>query len=107
MSELNESGDAVTLRQLREAQHLTQQRIAIPLGITQDQVSRLEQRRDHKVSTLRSYVEALGGRLSIVVELPNQGTFALSVSAPLDSVSNKHAKLRDSKPARRHSRQLT
>ena len=40
------------------------------LGITQDNVSRLEKRSDVLLSTLRSYIEAMGGKLRIDVELP-------------------------------------
>ena len=42
------------------------------LGIGQDSVSRLEQQSDLLISTLRGYVEAMGGRLSLIAELPNQ-----------------------------------
>src|SRR5215472_10788283 len=38
------------------------------LGMTQDGVSRLEKRTDLLLSTLREYVEALAGRLSLVAE---------------------------------------
>lgn len=50
----------------RQAHKLTQKRMAQVLGIGQDSVSRLEQRSDLLISTLRGYVEALGGRLSLV-----------------------------------------
>ena len=52
----------ISLRELRRAHKLTQERIAETLGIGQDQVSCLEQRSDLLLSTLRSYVEAMGGR---------------------------------------------
>jgi len=55
----------MSLRELRRAHKLTQERIAETLGIGQDQVSRLEQRSDLLLSTLRSYVEAMGGRLTL------------------------------------------
>jgi transcriptional regulator with XRE-family HTH domain len=61
-----------SLQELRQALQLTQQRLAKKLGIGQDGVSRLEQRSDLLLSTLRSYVEALGGRLSLVAEFPNR-----------------------------------
>jgi hypothetical protein len=47
------------------------------LGISQDSVSRLEQRSDLLISTLRGSVEAMGGRLSLVVEFPNQDPVVL------------------------------
>jgi hypothetical protein len=60
-----------SLRQLRRARKLTQQRLARKLRIGQDGVSRLEQRSDLLLSTLRSYVQALGGQLSLIAEFPD------------------------------------
>ena len=67
-----------TLQELRQAHKLTQKRIAEVLGIGQDSVSRLEQRSDLLISTLRGYVEAMGGRLSLVAEFPNQDPVILT-----------------------------
>lgn len=64
--------DEQALQKLRRAQGMTQAAMAEALGIGQDGVSRLEQRNDMRLSTLRGYVEALGGRLSIVAEFPGQ-----------------------------------
>lgn len=63
---------SLSLRDLRKNSALTQQRLARALGIGQDSVSRLEQRRDLRVSTLRAYIEALGGRLVLLAEFPGQ-----------------------------------
>jgi transcriptional regulator with XRE-family HTH domain len=60
--------EEMTLRELRHARKLTQVRIAKELGISQDSVSRLEQRTDILLSTLRKTVEAMGGKLSLVAE---------------------------------------
>ena len=53
------------LRALREAVGLTQGELAQRVEITQSQLSKLERREDHRISTLRRYVEALGGSLEI------------------------------------------
>jgi predicted transcriptional regulator len=53
------------LRALREAVGLTQGELAHRVEITQSQLSKMERREDHRVSTLRRYVEALGGSLEI------------------------------------------
>lgn len=74
-----------SLQELRQAHKLTQKRMAQVLGIGQDSVSRLEQRSDLLISTLRGYVEALGGRLSLVAEFPNQEPVVLTGIAALDS----------------------
>jgi transcriptional regulator with XRE-family HTH domain len=79
--------EEMSLRELRRAHKLTQERIAETLGIGQDQVSRLlEQRSDLLISTLRSYVEAMGGRVRVVAEFPRHKPVVLSGIAPLDSV---------------------
>jgi len=68
----------MTLQELRQARKLTQVRMAKALGITQDDVSRLEKRSDLLLSTLRKTVEALGGSLSLVAEFPDRGPVVLS-----------------------------
>ncbi len=70
--------EEMSLRDLREALTLTQQRIADTLGIGQDSVSRLEKRSDLLLSTLRSYIEAMGGRLSLIAEFPDREPISLS-----------------------------
>lgn len=74
-----------TLQELRQAHKLTQKRMAKVLGIGQDSVSRLEQRSDLLISTLRGYVEAMGGRLSLVAEFPNQDPVVLAGLAAIES----------------------
>ena len=73
--------DEQALQKLRRAQGMTQAAMAEALGIGQDGVSRLEQRSDMRLSTLRGYVEALGGRLSIVAEFPGQAPVLLGGGA--------------------------
>ena len=70
--------EEMTRQELRRARERTQVQVAKALGITQDSVSRLEQRSDLLLSTLRSYVEALGGSLSLVAEFPDQNPVLLS-----------------------------
>lgn len=55
----------MSLADLRNALEMTQTRLAETLGMTQGGVSRLEHQADLLLSTLRSYVEALGGQLEI------------------------------------------
>jgi len=64
--------EELTLRELRKARQLTQASVARELGITQDGVSRLEQRSDLLLSTLRKAVEAMGGSLSLVARFPDR-----------------------------------
>jgi len=73
-----------SLQELRRAHKLTQKKMAEVLGIGQDSVSRLEQRSDLLISTLRDYVEAMGGKLSLVAEFPDQEPVVLTGLASLD-----------------------
>ncbi len=68
----------MSLRDLRKARKLTQARVAKVLGITQDGVSRLEQRSDLLLSTLRKTVKAMGGDVRIVAEFPDRAPVVLS-----------------------------
>jgi DNA-binding transcriptional regulator YiaG len=77
--------EEMSLRELRRAHKLTQESVAETLGIGQDQVSRLEQRSDLLISTLRSYVEAMGGRLTLVAQFPKRKPVVLSGIAALDA----------------------
>jgi transcriptional regulator with XRE-family HTH domain len=70
--------EQMTLQELRRARKLTQVTVAKELGITQDSVSRLEQRSDLLLSTLRKTVEAMGGNLSLVAEFPDREPVVLS-----------------------------
>jgi len=62
--------EELTLREMRRARKLTQARLSKKLKIGQEGVSRIEKRTDLYISTLRSYVEGVGGKLKLVVELP-------------------------------------
>lgn len=77
--------EEMSLRDLRQALKLTQERIAEALDIGQDGVSRLEQRSDLLISTLRSYIEAMGGHLELVAEFPNRPPVVLSGLASVES----------------------
>jgi transcriptional regulator with XRE-family HTH domain len=57
---------AMNLRALRESAGKTQEEMAELTSMTQSQLSRIERRDDHLLSTIRRYVEALGGTVEIV-----------------------------------------
>jgi hypothetical protein len=77
--------EEMTRQELRRALERTQVEVARKLGITQDGVSRLEQRTDILLSTLRSYIAALGGRLSLIAEFPDHEPVVLSGIADQDA----------------------
>src|SRR5947209_18338121 len=64
--------EEATLRQLREARERSQAELAEKLHIKQAAVSKLERRTDMYLSTLRSYIEAMGGTLEIIARSPNK-----------------------------------
>ena len=68
----------LTLQELRKAKALTQSTLAEALNIRQASVAQMEKRSDLMLSTLRSYVEAMGGSLKIMVEFPDRRPVILS-----------------------------
>ena len=70
--------ELATLRELRKRLDITQVELAAELGIGQEGVSRLERRNDALVSTLRKAVEAMGGDLRLIADLPDGGRVELS-----------------------------
>ena len=62
---------AMSLAQLRQARSLTQAQLGSLLGMPQPTVSRLERQTDMYLSTLRSYVEAMGGALELRAVFPD------------------------------------
>lgn len=64
--------EELNLREVRRLRKLTQARLSKKLKIGQEGVSRIEKRSDLYISTLRGYVEGLGGKLKLVVELPDR-----------------------------------
>ena len=61
-----------TLQELRKARELTQVEIAKTLNIRQATVAQMEKRSDLMISTLRGYIEGMGGTLKLVVEFPDR-----------------------------------
>jgi DNA-binding Xre family transcriptional regulator len=70
------------LEELRSARNITQTHLASLLQITQASVSKMEKRTDMYVSTLRSFVQAMGGELEIRAIFPD-GTVKIDQFAAL------------------------
>ena len=77
--------EEMSLRDLRKALDKTQLSMARALGINQEGVSRIEKRSDLLLSTLRGFVEAMGGELRLVAEFPDRPPVALSGIAELEA----------------------
>jgi DNA-binding XRE family transcriptional regulator len=79
------AAEEMTLRDLRQTRKRTQRQLAKDLGMSQDGISKLEKRTDCYLSTMRHYVEAMGGHLSLVAEFPDRDPIIISGFAALDS----------------------
>lgn len=59
------------LQLMREELRFSQKQVAEMMGVTQPAITAIEQRgNDLKVLTLKRYIEAMGGKLSLLVQLP-------------------------------------
>jgi transcriptional regulator with XRE-family HTH domain len=97
--------EEMSLRDLRQALTLTQERMAETLGIGQDGVSRLEKRSDLLLSTLRTYIEAMGGQLSLIAEFPDREPVTLSGLSTMETAPRPTPRHRKRKRTREHAAQ--
>ena len=94
--------EELSLQALRKAMSRSQTQMARKLKTRQDSVSRLEKRADLLISTLRGYVNALGGELHLVAEFPGRppvrlrriGTIAEHNKAPAKTRAGKRGTAR-------------
>ncbi|MBZ5610439.1 MAG: helix-turn-helix transcriptional regulator [Acidobacteriia bacterium] len=63
--------EEMPLRKLRAARELTQENLASVLHVKQSEVSKIERRTDMYLSTLASYVKAMGGTLEVRATFPD------------------------------------
>lgn len=59
------------LNEIRQAHGLSQKVLAEVLHVQQPSIAKLERRTDMYISTLRSYIEAMGGQLEVVARFPD------------------------------------
>jgi DNA-binding transcriptional regulator YiaG len=69
-SKVTELRAEMTLAELRQARHLTQQTLSGTLNVGQAAVAKMEKRTDMYVGNLRRFVEAMGGELEVVARFP-------------------------------------
>jgi len=72
------AGELATLKDLRRAVERSQEDLAATRGVGQDTVSRIERQSDMLLSTLRRYVEAMGGKLELVAHFPNRPALVIA-----------------------------
>jgi|GEM_PF-959365 len=61
----------MTLQEILKSHNITQESMAKLLRIKQENVSRMEHREDMRLSTLKDYIEALGGKIQISAVFPD------------------------------------
>jgi transcriptional regulator with XRE-family HTH domain len=77
--------EELTLRELRELRERSQAELGERLGIKQAAVSKLERRADLYLSTLRNFIEAMGGSLEIVARFPDRPPVKITRLEALDA----------------------
>jgi DNA-binding XRE family transcriptional regulator len=81
----------LTLQELRKAKALTQVQLAETMGIRQASIAQMEKRSDLMISTVRGYVEAMGGTLKLLVEFPDHAPVSLDGLGDTDQPSPRQA----------------
>lgn len=70
--------EEMTLRDLRKAREYSQHAVSERLHVNQSEVSKIEKRTDMYLSTLRDYIESLGGELDIIAKFPDRPPVRIS-----------------------------
>ncbi len=78
------------MHELRRARKLSQEQLADLLEIKQGSVSKLERRTDLYISTLRRYIEAMGGELTLQARFP-EGTVNITQLGQIDESDSEPA----------------
>lgn len=80
----------MALMELREARKLTQANLAKALNVGQGAISKLEKRTDMYLSSLESYIKAMGGQFRIVASFPD-GEVEIKLLSELDQPDQETA----------------
>jgi len=83
--------EELSLQDLRKALDQTQTGVARILKVGQDTVSRYERQSDMLLSTLRSYIAAMGGELSLVAEFPERPPIKIRALGDISSAEKRVA----------------
>lgn len=70
------------LDEIRRARGMTQVTLASAMGVSQAQITKVEHQADLYVSTLRRFVEAMGGELELVARFPDGESVGVSLAEP-------------------------
>lgn len=92
---------ALPLAEVRRARELSQEQLAETLDMPQGNISKLERRVDMYVSTLRRYIQAMGGELDIIARFPD-ADIRLDVFGDIDHLTGEKENV-ESKRALTHA----
>jgi DNA-binding XRE family transcriptional regulator len=84
----------MTLSEIRKGRKISQATMAEALGIGQMQISRLEKRKDPRLSTIQRTVAAMGGHLTMIATFPDQEPVVLVTSQSMEKPSPSTKKKR-------------
>lgn len=93
--------EEMSLQELRKAVGKTQVAVAKKLKVGQHAISKLETRTDMYLSTLRSFVEAMGGELELVAKFPDRRPVRLEQVGVAAPTRRKRVKPHSAKAAAR------
>lgn len=96
------------LQELRKARDLSQEELATSLGVNQATISKLERRTDMYISTMRRFVDAMGGELEITAHFP-EGSVAIEQFSTIPGKARRsmaHKKTTGAKAASKASKTL-
>lgn len=80
--------EIMALKELRSALQLSQKKLAATLSVDQANISQIENRTDMFISTLRGYIEAMGGELDIIARFP-QGEVHINQFEDIEDKNNQ------------------
>ncbi len=92
-----------SLRELRQAAEKTQAQVAETMGLAQNAISQLENRGDLRLSSIGRYVEAIGGKLKVIVELPGGKHFVVTTRPATADEKERLGSPRLTAPARKRA----
>jgi DNA-binding Xre family transcriptional regulator len=82
----------MTLAEVRKGRKISQAKMAEALGIGQMQISRLERRKDLRLSTMQRTVAAMGGHLTLIATFPDQEPVVLVAGPGADGLETAGGK---------------
>jgi transcriptional regulator with XRE-family HTH domain len=84
-----------SLRDIRKAREYSQVALAEILGMHQGDLSKFERRTDAYLSTIRRYIEAMGGTLELIATFPDTGPVKIESIGELDRGDDEDAETQE------------